>query len=408
MSEPALSVSDSPARKRLSADVATLGFVSLLTAISSAMIYGLLPVFLVRVLGINVASLGLIEGMAESANSLVKIISGALSDRTGRRKPLVIVGYILSAVVKTLFPQAETASTVLVARVLDRLGKGIRDAPRDAFLADLTAPGIRGTGFGLRLALAIAGFVFGPLFAVGLMRLSGDNFRLVFWIALVPAYLSIIVLILAVRELPLNHQPDRGRLVIRRHDLEALPASFWWVIAIASLLSLARFSPAFLVLKAHATGVDVAFVPMILGLMYLIYSVTAYPFGVLADHVDRRFQLGFGTMVLISADAVLATSETIWGVAFGTALWGLQMGATQAVLGAIVADAAPDHLRGIAFGIYDLSGGLATFAASAGAGTLWAVGGPAATFSVSACIAIAAAALILLLQPSLSKPKLLS
>ncbi len=404
MSEPTLSASDPPARKRLSANVATLGLVSLLTAISSAMIYGLLPVFLVRVLGINVAAVGLIEGMAESANSLIKIISGAVSDRIGRRKPLVMFGYILSAVVKSLFPQAETASTVLVARVLDRIGKGIRDAPRDAFLADLTAPGIRGTGFGLRLALAIAGFVFGPLLAVGLMRLSGDNFRLVFWIALIPAYLSIIVLMFAVKEVPLHHQPGWKRLTIRRPDLEALPASFWWVIAIASLLSLARFSPAFLVLKAHATGVDAAFVPMILGLMYLIYSVTAYPFGVLADHVDRRLQLGFGTMVLISANVVLGTSGTIGGAAFGAALWGLQMGATQAVLGAIVADAAPDHLRGTAFGIYDLSGGLATFAASAGAGALWTVGGPAATFSVSACVAIAAA-LILLLQPSLSEPK---
>ncbi len=368
------------------------------------MIYGLLPVFLVRVLGINVASVGLIEGMAESANSFIKIVSGAVSDRTGRRKPLVIFGYTLSAVVKTLFPQAETASTVLAARVLDRLGKGIRDAPRDAFLADLTAPGIRGTGFGLRLALAIAGFVFGPLLAVGLMRLSGDDFRLVFWVALIPAYLSIIVLMFAVREVPLNHQPGRRRLALTRLDLQALPASFWWTIAMASLLSLARFSPAFLVLKAHATGVDAAFVPMILGLMYLIFSVTAYPFGMLADHVDRRLQLGFGAMVLIGAGVVLAGSETIWWVAFGTALWGLQMGATQAVLGATVADAAPDHLRGIAFGIYDLSAGVATFVASTGAGALWAAGGPAATFSTSAVIAVLAV-LILLLQPSLSERK---
>lgn len=404
MSEPALSTPDPSATKRLSPNVATLGFVSLLTAISSAMIYGLLPVFLVRVLGINVASVGLIEGMAESANSLIKIVSGAVSDRTGRRKPLVIIGYTLSAVVKTLFPQAETASTVLAARVLDRLGKGIRDAPRDALLTDVTALGTRGTGFGLRLALAIAGFVFGPIFAVGLMRLSGDDFRLVFWIALIPAYLSIAVLMFAVREAPLNHPSDRRPVAIRRRDLQALPPSFWWVIVIASLLSLARFSPAFLVLKAHATGVDAAFVPLILGLMYLIYSITAYPFGVLADRVDRRFQLGFGTMVLIGADLILADSATIWWAAFGTALWGLQMGATQAVIGAIVADAAPDHLRGIAFGIYDFSGGVAAFVASAGAGALWAAGGPAAAFSISAGIAVAAV-LVLLLQPSLSAPK---
>ena len=398
MSEPALSASKAPAANRLSPNIAALGFVSLLTAISSAMIYGLLPVFLVTVLGISVASVGLMEGMAESANSLIKIVSGGASDWIGRRKPLVIFGYALSAVVKTLFPHAEAASTVLAARVLDRLGKGIRDAPRDAFLADLTAPGVRGTGFGLRLALAIAGFVFGPLFAVALMRLSSDDFRLVFWIALIPAYLSIIVLVLAVKEVPFNHQPGSRRLPIHRGDLEALPASFWWAIVIASLLSLARFSPAFLVLKAHATGVDAAFVPMILGLMYLVYSATAYPFGVLADHFDRRLQLGIGTVVLIGADALLAGAETIWWTAFGAALWGLQMGATQAVLGAVVADAAPDRLRGTAFGIYDLTIGLATFAASAGAGAVWVARGPATAFGISACIA-AAAALILLLRP---------
>jgi MFS family permease len=399
VSDPASSISDLPLARRLSPNVTALGLVSLLAAISSAMIYGLLPVFLIRVLGISVASVGLIEGMAEATNSFIKIGSGAFSDRIGRRKPLVLFGYALSAVVKTLFPQAETAWTVLTARVLDRLGKGIRDAPRDAFLADLTAPGTRGQGFGLRLALAITGFVFGPLFAVELMRLSGDDFRLVFWIALIPAYLSIIVLMFAVKELPLGYPPDRRRLTIKRLDLRTLPVSFWWTIAIATLLSLARFSPAFLVLKAHATGIDAAFVPMFLGLMYLIYSIAAYPLGILADHIDRRLQLVFGTMVLIGADIVLAGSGTIWWAALGTAFWGLQMGATQAVLGAIVADAAPDHLRGIAFGLYDLSAGIATLVASTGAGALWSVGGPAATFSVSACIA-AVALPILLLQPS--------
>jgi len=252
MPKPASHAFDSPAEARLSPNVAALGLVSLLTAISSAMIYGVLPVFLTRVLGISMASVGLIEGTAEAANSLIKIVSGAASDWIGRRKPLVIFGYTLSAIIKTLFPQAETASTVFVARVIDRLGKGIRDAPRDAFLADLTAPGIRGTGFGLRLALAIAGFVFGPLFAVALMRWSGDDFRLVFWIALIPAYLSIIVLVLAVKEIASNHETRERWLPIRPGDLAHLPSAFWHVIVIACLLSLARFSPAFLVLKAQS------------------------------------------------------------------------------------------------------------------------------------------------------------
>ena len=392
--------SDPLGPQRLSPNVAALGFVSLLTATSSAMIYGLLPVFLIQVLGINVASVGLIEGMAESANSFIKIVSGTASDWIGRRMPLVIFGYTLSAVVKTLFPLAGAASTVLAARVLDRLGKGIRDAPRDAFLADLTAPGVRGTSFGLRLALAIAGFVLGPFFAVGLMRLSGDDFRLVFWTALIPAYLSIIVLVLAVKEVPFNHQPGERRLAVRRNDLKTLSASFWWAIVIASLLSLARFSPAFLVLKAHATGVDAAYVPMILGLMYFVYSVTAYPFGVLADRFDRRLQLGIGTLILIGADAVLANAQTIWGAAFGAALWGLQLGATQPAIGAIVADAAPERVRGAAFGIYDLTVGLAAFAASSGAGILWSISGPGIAFGVSAAIA-GGVALMLLLQPLL-------
>ena len=398
MCKQALSASDPPRPTRLSPNIALLGFVSLLTAISSAMIYGLLPVFLIKVLGVNVASVGLIEGMAESANSLIKIVSGAASDWIGRRMPLVIFGYTLSAVVKTLFPHAGAASTVLAARVLDRLGKGIRDAPRDAYLTDMTAPGLRGTSFGLRLALAIAGFVFGPFFAVGLMRLSGDDFRLVFWIALIPAFLSIIVLILAVKEAPFSHQPYALRF--QRGDLNALPVAFWWAIVIASLLSLARFSPAFLVLKAHATGVDAAYVPLILGLMYFVYSVTAYPFGVLADRFDRRLQLGIGTSILIGADVVLANAQTIWGAAFGAALWGLQMGVTQAAIGAIVADAAPERLRGAAFGIYDLTIGLAALAASSGAGILWSISGPGTAFGVSASIA-SGVALMLLLQPLL-------
>ena len=198
---------------------------------------------------------------------------------------------------------------MLAARVIDRLGKGIRDAPRDAFLADLTAKEIRGEGFGLRLALAISGFVVGPLIAIGLMKLSGDDFRLVFWIALIPAYLSIVVLLVAVKELPFNHDESQPRLPIRRSDIAALPAAFWWVIAIASLLSLARFSQAFLVLKAHDIGVDAAFVPMVLVVMHLVFSVAAYPFGILADHLDRRLQLGIGTVILIGADVVLAHCE---------------------------------------------------------------------------------------------------
>lgn len=285
---------------------------------------------------------------------------------------------------------------MLAARVIDRLGKGIRDAPRDAFLADLTAKEIRGEGFGLRLALAIAGFVVGPLIAIGLMKLSGDDFRLVFWIALIPAYLSIVVLLIAVKELPLSHNEISRRLPIRRGDVAALPAAFWWVIAIAGLLSLARFSQAFLVLKAFEIGVDAAFVPMVLVVMHLVFSMVAYPFGILADHLDRRLQLGIGTVILVGADVVLASASTIWMTALGAALWGLQLGVTQGLLGATIADVAPDHLRGTAFGIYDVAIGVGTFVASAGAGVLWMAGGPSMAFAFSACVGIAAILMLLL------------
>jgi MFS family permease len=394
--DPAVRASD--ARARLSSNVAALGYVSMLTAMSSAMIYSLLPVFMVRVLDISISSVGLIEGTAEAANSLIKIVSGAASDWIGRRKPLVVFGYTLSAVIKTIFPVAGSASAVLAARVIDRLGKGVRDAPRDAFLADLTVKELRGQGFGLRLALAISGFVVGPLIAVALMKLSGDEFRLVFWIALIPAYLSIVVLLVAVKELPVHDGESQRQLPIRRSDIMALPTAFWWMIAITSLLALARFSQAFLVLKAQDVGVDPAFVPMVLVVMHLVFSVTAYPFGILADHLDRGLQLGIGTVILIGADVVLANASTIWLTAFGAALWGLQLGVTQGLLAAAIADAAPDQMRGTAFGIYDIAVGTGTFVASAGAGALWVAGGPSTTFWFGACVAAAAAALILLVR----------
>ena len=366
----------------------------MLTAMSSAMIYGLLPVFLVKALGLGIASVGVIEGVAEAATSLIKIASGAVSDWIGRRKPLVVFGYTLSAITKTIFPVAGTAFAVLAARVIDRMGKGIRDAPRDAFLTDLTPQEVRGAGFGLRLALAITGFVVGPLIAVALMKLSGDDFRLVFWIALIPAYLSIIVLFVLVKEFPFNDDEESRPLPISREDVSALPAAFWWVILIASLLSLARFSQAFVVLKAHDIGVDAAYVPLVLVVMHLVFSVAAYPFGILADHIDRRFQLVIGSVILIAADVTLASASSVWLTALGAALWGLQLGVTQGLLGATVADAAPERQRGTAFGIYDVAVGAGTLLASAGAGALWAVGGPALAFSISACTATAAALML--------------
>jgi MFS family permease len=384
---------------RLSPNVAVLGMVSLLMGMSSAMIYGLLPVFLVTILGASTTTVGLIEGIAEATTSAMKIFSGAASDWIGRRKPLVVLGYALSAVNKLLFPLAESASTVLIARVADRIGKGVRNAPRDALLADMTPSAIRGSGFGLRLALYTIGAVTGPLAAIALMALSGDDFRLVFWIALLPGFASIGVLLIGVKEPSHQGSDGGGWLPIRRNDLAMLSGSFWWAISIAAIFSLARFSPAFLVLKAHDIGVDAAFVPIVLVIMYAIYSAAAYPFGMLADRVNRHLQLGIGAIILICADVMLANAGTIWMTALGAALWGLQMGVTQGLLSAAVADAAPERLRGTAFGILDLAVGLATFAASAGAGVLWTFSGPAGSFIAGA--ALAAAVIVMLLFQSM-------
>ena len=379
--------------------IAILGIISFLTAMSSAMVYGLLPVFLVRVLHTTIASVGIIEGIAESTTSLTKIVSGMASDWLGRRKPIVLLGYALSAINKVLFPLAGDASTVLLARVIDRVGKGTRDAPRDAFLTDVTPMPIRGSGFGLRITFYTAGFVAGPLAAMALMRASGDNFRLVFWVAVIPAVMAIVVLLVALSEPPRRAILPLPRLRFQRCDLARFPVSFWWAIVIASLLSLARFSHAFLVLKAYEVGIDAAFVPMMFVLLYVVYACAAYPFGVLADRFDRRMQLGLGAAVLIAANAILAGASVASVVACGVALWGMQMAVTQGLLSAVVADAAPEQLRGTAFGIFELAVGVATFAASAAAGALWVLGGSGLTFVMSGAVATALL-LLLLLRPT--------
>jgi MFS family permease len=378
--------------------VTVLGLVSLLTAMSSAMIYGLLPVFLVRVLGATMTSVGLIEGAAEGVMALSRIGSGLASDWMGRRKPLVLLGYAVSAVNKIMFPLASSVIVVFAARTIDRFGKGLRDAPRDAFMTDVTPAQIRGSGFGLRLTFYTTGYVLGPLAAMGLMDVSGDNFRLVFWIAVIPAIIAIFVLLFGIKEVVPRKFAARP-LRLRRSDIAQFTGPFWWAIAIASLLALARFTPAFLILKAHKIGVDAAFVPIMLILMHLVYAGAAYPFGVIADHIDRRLQLAFGAIMLIGANLVLASATMAWTAAIGAGLWGLQMAVTQGLLAASVADAAPVTLRGTAFGIYDLALGAGTFIASSAAGALWMVGGPEWAFGFSGLIA-AVAILTLLLQPA--------
>lgn len=377
----------------LSPNVAALGAVSLFMGMSSAMIHALLPVFLVNVLGASPLFIGFTEGAAESTASFLKVLSGGFSDWLGRRKPLIVLGYGLSALIKPLFAMAGVPGDILFARVIDRVGKGVRDSPRDALLADVTPKEIRGSGFGLRGMLYTIGAVAGPLAALGIMLVSDGDYRLVFWLAVIPAAASVAVLIVTVRDSGDGRYGKRH--TIRRADFAQLGAAFWWTVAIAGLLSLARFSQAFLVVKGHSIGVQPALVPLIFVLMNLFYAMTAYPFGVLSDHTRRPLQLAVGIALLVGSDFALAMAESIWMLGLGAALWGLHMGVVQGLLSAMIANAVPTMLRGTAFGIYDLVFGAATFLASVGAGIIWTVAGPATTFGAGALFALLAAAMLL-------------
>jgi MFS family permease len=367
--------------------VFALGLVSLLMDTSSESIHSLLPAFLVTALGASALSLGVIEGIAEATNAITKVFSGAISDWLGRRKLLVLLGYGLAALAKPLFPLAGGADTVLLARFIDRIGKGIRGAPRDALVADVTPEAVRGTAFGLRQSMDTIGAFLGPLVAIALMAASHDDFRLVFWVAVIPACLAVLLVAYGVREPAAPAGDPVRRFPIRPAELARLDGAFWWLVAIAGVLTLARFSEAFLLLDAQHAGMAVALVPLILVAMNIVYALSAYPVGRLADRVSRRGLLLIGIFLLIAADLVLASAHSVLLVFAGAAVWGLHMGATQGLLAALVADAVPGDLRGTAFGLYSLIGGAALLVASVVAGGLWSLAGPHATFAAGAVFA---------------------
>jgi MFS family permease len=376
------SSSTSPAA-RIPAGVWVLGFVSLLMDISSEMIHSLLPMFLVGSLGLSVLVVGLIEGIAEATALIAKVFSGALSDWLGRRKGLAVLGYALGAFTKPLFAIAEGAGLVVTARFVDRVGKGIRGAPRDALLADLTPPAIRGAAFGLRQSLDTVGAFAGPLLAVALMLAWANDFRAVFWVAVVPGMLAVALLLFGLRE----PAPVPGRIPvnpIRREALARLGPAYWRVVALGAVFTLARFSEAFLVLRAQQLGIAMAWVPLVMVAMNLVYAATAYPFGRLSDRMDHRMLLAGGLAVLIAADVVLAFASGWALLGLGVALWGVHMGMTQGLLAAMVAHAAPADLRGTAYGFFNLMSGLALLLASVIAGLLWETLGPAFTFGAGA------------------------
>lgn len=375
--------SDATTPLRLPRGVWVLGFVSLLMDISSEMIHSLLPLFLVGTLGVSVLAVGLIEGLAESTALITKVFSGALSDYLGRRKGLAVLGYALGALTKPVFALASSVGMVVAARFIDRVGKGIRGAPRDALLADITPPAIRGAAFGLRQSLDTVGAFAGPLLATGLMLAWANDFRAVFWVAVLPGVLAVGLLLLGVQE----PERDRSRAAvnpIRREALARLGPAYWWVVVVGGVFTLARFSEAFLVLRASQLGVPTAWVPLVMVAMSGVYAATAYPFGKLSDRLSHRSLLAAGLGVLIVADTVLALASSWLALGLGVVLWGVHMGMTQGLLAAMVADTAPADLRGTAYGFFNLLSGLAMLVSSALAGWLWSRYGSAVTFVAGA------------------------
>jgi MFS family permease len=372
------------------AGIWALGLVSLFMDISSEMIHALLPVYLVTVLGASTLTVGIIEGIAEATASAVKVFSGALSDWLGTRKLLAVLGYGLAAFTKPVFPLAPSVGWLIVARFVDRVGKGVRDAPRDALIADISPAHLRGASFGLRQSLDTVGALVGPLTAIALMWLTASNFTAVFWLAVIPALLALGFMIFGVVE--------PGRPAARRKvgfplglaELRRLETAYWLVVAAATVFALARFSEAFLILRAQASGLPAMLVPAVMVVMNLVYALAAYPVGVLSDSGSRLRLLVIGLSLLIAADVVLAFASGIAALAAGVALWGLHMGFTQGLLSALIADTAPAELRGTAFGMFNLLTGVALLAASIVAGALWDAVGPQGTFLAGAAFAVIA------------------
>ena len=385
------------ARPRIPTGIWALGFVSMLMDISSEMIHSLLPLFLVTQLGVGAMTVGLIEGVAEATAAITKIFSGALSDRIGKRKWLAAAGYGLAALTKPIFPLAATAGWVFFARFMDRIGKGIRGAPRDALVGDLAPPEIRGAAYGLRQALDTVGALTGPLLAVLLLTLFDGSIRAVFWVAVIPAFAAVMLLMVAVKEPGIARPDGTRRALPRLHEMRALGAPFWLLVAVSAGLMLPRFSEAFLLLRGSNLAMAVGMVPLVLVVMNLAYTLTAYPVGVLSDRLGRRGLLAGGYLFLALADLALAYANSILAVFAGAVLWGVHMGMTQGLLAALVADTAPPEARGTAFGLFNFVTGISLLLASLGAGWLWDAMGPAWTFGVGATMACLALPAIFLL-----------
>jgi MFS family permease len=386
---------DAPRPSRLPFAIWALGMVSLFGDVASEMIFSLLPAFLTSELGASALMVGLIVGMGEATALTVKMISGPFSDRLGKRKPLALIGYGMAALVKPLFALAGSPLHVLLAHLLDRTGKGIRGAPRDALIADITPQSLRGAAYGLRQSLDSVGAILGPVLALVLMALWANNIRAVFWVAAIPAAISVIILIFGVQE-PAGLVKSSTGNPLTPTNLRRLPTAFWHVVFFGGLFTLARFNQAFLVLRVQQGGLSLGHLPVVLVAMNIVYALSAYPLGKLADRMAHKHLLAIGMLLLVGAGLLLAHSNQGYFVWLGVGLWGLHMGATQGLLAAMVADTAPADLRGTAFGVFNLVAGLALLCSGGTAGLVWDHFGARYTFIFGASMALLALVALLI------------
>ena len=381
---------------RLPRNVWILGFVSLLMDLSSEIYHALLPLFITVTLGLPVAALGAIDGIAEATASFAKLASGRLSDRSRRRKPWILAGYGLAALSKPLFPLAAGPVEVMGARFADRIGKGIRGAPRDGMIADETPAAIRGRAFGLRQSLDTVGAMIAPILAIGLMAAFHENIRMVFWIAVIPAILCFLLAWLALKEKAAPHASHQPRAPFFAGFRE-LNRPTRRLIAVGFLFTLARFSESFLILRGFDVGLSATLSPLVLVLFNLVFFALAYPAGALSDRLSSKAILMAGMAVLIAADLILAQAIGLAGLGIGVALWGAHMALTQGIFARLIADNAPPELRATSFGAFYFVSGIATLLASVGAGLLWDRHGAHATFIAGAAAAAVAMAMLSLL-----------
>jgi MFS family permease len=378
-----------PLRRALPPSIWALGLSAMFMDMSSELVHSLLPVLMVSVLGASMTTIGFLEGVAEATAAITKIFSGALSDYLGKRKFLVVLGYGLGAITKPVFPLAPSISWVFGARFTDRIGKGIRGAPRDALVADITPPALRGAAYGLRQSLDSVGAFLGPLLAIAFMALWANDIKAVLWVAVLPAVISVALVFFVHEPQPQQNQSAKGS-PISFSSAKRLKWGYWIIVVLGAVFTLARFSEAFLVLRAQSVGLAIGFVPMVMIVMNLVYAASAYPAGIASDHLSRRLMLVAGLSMLVVAEVVLAVAAVPWQVFAGAGLWGLHMGFTQGLFNKLVADTAPEELRGTAFGIFNLTTGISMLVASVVAGSLWQVVGPQATFFAGATFAAVA------------------